>query len=63
LDQVKPSTTFYRKISIGEIFCFYIDGGSIEVESFSTNILPIMNKFIHAVQAYPEQFVSEGASK
>lgn len=62
-DQVKPNTIFYRKIAGDDNFYFYIDGGSIEVESFSTNVLPIMNKFIHAVQAYPQQFVSEGASK
>lgn len=62
-DQVRPNTIFYRKIAGDDNVDFYIDGGSIEVESFSTNVLPIMNKFIHAVQAYPQQFVSEGASK
>ena len=60
-DQVKPNTIFYRKISGNNSFDFYIDGGSIEVESFSTNVLPIMNKFIHAVQAYPQQFISDRA--
>jgi hypothetical protein len=51
---------FIKKISSAENFDFYIDGGSIEVESFSTNVLPTMNKLIQAVQAYPQQFVSEG---
>ena len=60
-DQVKPNTIFYRKISGNNSFDFYIDGGSIDVESFSTNVLPIMSEFIHAVQAYPQQFISDRA--
>ena len=58
LDKVKPDTLFYIQVA-SDSFDFYIDGGSIDVESFSTNVLPIMNKFIHAVQAYPQQFVSD----
>jgi len=58
-NQVKPNTIFYRKIAGDDNFDFYIDGGSIEVESFSTNVLPIMTEFIHAVQVYPQQFISD----
>ena len=60
LDQVKPNTLFYIQVA-SDSFDFYIDGGSIDVESFSTNVLPIMSEFIHAVQAYPQQFISDRA--
>ena len=57
-NQVKPNTLFYIQVA-SDSFDFYIDGGSIDVESFSTNVLPIMSEFIHAVQAYPQQFISD----
>ena len=59
LDELKPNRTFHRRLSGGVEFSFYFNGGSIEPESFTTNVLPVMTEFMQALQAYPQQFISD----
>lgn len=59
LEGLKPNRPLYINRVIEEDQSVYFNGGSIHPESFSTNVLPIMTEFMQAVQAYPQQFISD----
>ncbi|MEC7118584.1 MAG: hypothetical protein VXW65_01605 [Pseudomonadota bacterium] len=59
LEKIELSQRFYTQSHRFDGFSFYFNGGSIHPESFSTNVLPIMTEFMQAVQAYPQQFISD----